>query len=99
MQESIKDEVAGKSRYAGESFALGWIFPGGDRVLMKGSEELLWISHVVPLPRVVHKGEVSPAPVIVDVWKEEGFLMQSNKEKCGSHFGVISELPRSCSKW
>ena len=27
----------------------------------KGSEELLWVSHIVPLPCVVHKGEMSPA--------------------------------------
>ena len=80
MQESIKGEVAGKSRYTGRSFCLrGWIFPGGDSVLEKGSEELLGVSHIVPLPCVMHKGEMSPAPVIVDVRKEQGFPMQSNK--------------------
>ena len=41
--------------------------------MKKGSEELLWVSHVVPLPCVMHKGEVSPTPVIVDVRKEQGF--------------------------
>ena len=30
----------------------------------KGSEELLWVSHVVPLPCVMHKGEMHHAPVI-----------------------------------
>ena len=73
MQELIKGEVAGKSRYTGKSFAFGrWIFPGGDSILEKGSKELLWVSHVVPLPCVMHKGEVSPTLVIVDVRKEHG---------------------------
>ena len=62
----------------------------------KGSEELLGVSHIVPLPRVVHEGEMSPVPVIVNVRKELGFLMQSNEKKCGSHLGVIPELPHSC---
>ena len=59
----------------------------------KGSKELLGISHIVPLPHVMHKGEMSPVPVIVNVWKEPGFLMQSNKKKCGSHLSIIPELP------
>ena len=59
----------------------------------KGSEELLGVSHIVPLPPVMHKGEMSPIPVIVNVWKELGFLMQSNRKKCGSHLGVIREIP------
>ena len=41
--------------------------------LKKGSQELLWISYVISLPHVVHKGEVGPTPVIIDVWKEERF--------------------------
>ena len=45
----------------------------------KGSKELLGVSHIVPLPCVMHKGEMSLAPVIVDVRKEQRFLMQSNK--------------------
>ena len=54
----------------------GWIFPRGESILEKGSEELLGVSHVVPLPCVVHKGVMSPAPVIVNVQKEQGFPMQ-----------------------
>ena len=65
----------------------------------KGSKELLGVSHIVPLPRVMHKGEMSPIPVVVNVQKEPGFPMQSNKKKCGSHLGVIPELPRSCCEW
>ena len=65
----------------------------------KGSEELLGVSHVVPLPCVMHKGEMSPVPVVVNVWKELGFLMQSNKKKCGSHLGIILELHHSCCEW
>ena len=65
----------------------------------KGSKELLEVSHIVPLPRVMHKGEMSPIPVIVNVRKEPGFPMQLNKEKCGSHLGVILELPHSCCEW
>ena len=64
----------------------------------EGSEELLGVPHVVPLPRVVHEGEVSPIPIIVNVWKELGFQMQSYKKKCGSHLGIILELPCSCCK-
>ena len=71
----------------------------GDGILEKGSEELLWVTHIVPLPCIVHKGEMSPAPVIVDVWEKQGFAMQSNKHKCGGHFSVIPELLRSCCKW
>ena len=63
----------------------------------EGSEELLGVPYIVPLPCVVHKGEVSPVPIIVNVWKEPGFPMQSY-EKCGSHLGIIQELPRSCCK-
>ena len=62
----------------------------------KGSEELLGVPHIVPLPRVMHEGEVSPVPIIVNVWKELGFLMQSYEKKCGSHLGIIPELPFSC---
>ena len=62
----------------------------------KGSEELLGVSHIIPLPRVVHKGEMSPVPVVVNVRKEPGFLMQLNEKKCGSHLGVIPELPCGC---
>ena len=65
----------------------------------KGSEELLGVPHVVPLPRVVHNGEMSPIPVIVNVRKEPGFSMQQNEEKCGSLFGVVLELLRSCCEW
>ena len=65
----------------------------------KGSEELLGVSHIVPLPCVMHKGEMSPVPVIVNVRKEPGFSMQSNEKKCGSHLGVIPELLRSCCEW
>ena len=61
----------------------------------KGSKELLGVPHIVPLPRVVHEGEVSPIPVTINVRKEPGFLMQSNEKKCGSHLGVIPELPHS----
>ena len=65
----------------------------------KGSEELLGVCHIVPLPRVMHKGEMSPVLVVVNVWKELGFSMQSNEKKCGSHLSVITELPRSCCEW
>ena len=65
----------------------------------KGSEELLGVSHIVPLPRVMHKGEVSSIPVVVNVRKEPGFSMQSNEEECGGHLGVTPELHRSCCKW
>ena len=65
----------------------------------KGSEELLGVSHIVPLPRVVHKGEMSLVPVIVNVRKEPGFSMQSNEKKCGSLLGIILELLRSCCEW
>ena len=41
--------------------------------MKKGSEELLWISYVIPLPCVMHEGEVGPTPVIIDVRKEERF--------------------------
>ena len=64
----------------------------------KGSEELLGVSHIVPLPRVMHNSEMSPVPVLVNVQKEPGFSMQSNEKKCGGHLGVIPELPRSCCK-
>ena len=62
----------------------------------EGSEELVGVPHVVPLPHVVHEGEVGPVPIIVNVRKEPGFLMQSYEKKCGSHLGIIPELPRSC---
>ena len=62
----------------------------------KGSEELLEVPYIVPLPRVVHEGEVSPVPIIVNVRKEPEFPMQSYEKKCGSHLGVILELPCSC---
>ena len=65
----------------------------------KGSEELLGVSHIVPLPSVVHKGEMSPVPVIVNVRKEPGFWMQLNEKKCGSHLSIILELPCSCCEW
>ena len=65
----------------------------------KGSEELLGVSHIVPLPHVVHKGEMSPVPVVVNVRKELGFPMQSKQKKCESHLGIIPELPRSCCEW
>ena len=58
-----------------EALPLGWIFPRGDSILKKGSDELLWISHVIPLPHVMHEGEVGPTPVIIDVRKEERFLV------------------------
>ena len=80
MQESIKDEVAGNVKIHWRKFCLrGWIFSGGDCVLEKGSEELLWVSHVIPLACVMHEGKVGPTPVIIDIWEEEGFLMQSNE--------------------
>ena len=65
----------------------------------KGSEELLGVSHIVPLPRVMHKGEMNPIPVVVNVRKEPGFSIQSNKNECGSHLGIIPELLRSCCEW
>ena len=65
----------------------------------KGSEEFLWVSHVVPLSCVVHKGEVSPAPVIIDVREKQGFQMQPDQYEGGSHFDVIPEFLCSCHKW
>ena len=65
----------------------------------KGFEELLGVSHIVPLPHVMHKGEMSPVLVVVNVQKELGFSMQSNEKKCGSHLGIIPELHRSCCEW
>ena len=38
--------------------------------MKKGSEELLWISHVIPLACVMHQGKMGPTPVIIDVWEE-----------------------------
>ena len=82
-----------------EVLPLGIDFSSSESIMEKGSEELLGVSHIVPLPRVMHKGEMSPIPVIVNVWKELGFLMQSNRKKCGSHLSVIPELPLSCCEW
>ena len=65
----------------------------------EGSEELLGVLYIVPLPLVMHEGEVSPVPIIVNVRKEPGFLMQSYEKKCGSHLGIIPELPCSCCEW
>ena len=65
----------------------------------EGSEELLGVPYIVPLPRVVHEGEVSPVSIIVNVRKGPGFPMQSYEKKCGSHLGIIPELPRSCCEW
>ena len=46
------------SRYASGSFAFrGRIFPRGESIMEKGSEELLGVPHIVPLPRVMHEGE------------------------------------------
>ena len=64
----------------------------------EGSEELLGVPHIVPLPCVMHEGEVSPVLIIVNVWKEPGFPMQSYEKKCGSHLSVILKLPCSCCK-
>ena len=65
----------------------------------KGSEELLGVSHIVPLPHVVHEGEMSPVPVIVNVRKEPGFLMQSNEKKCGGISASSQSSPVSCCEW
>ena len=87
VQESIKDEVAGRSRYAGGSFAFGdGSFPEVTAFLEKGSEELLWVSHIIPLACVMHEGKVGPAPVIIDVREEEGFLMQSKQVEVWKSF-------------
>ena len=77
----------------------GRILPRGERVMEKGSKEVLGISHVVPLPHVVHQGKMGPIPVVINVRKRRGSLMQANKEKCGGHVGITSELPRSCCEW
>ena len=106
-------DVAGKSRYAGRKFCLwGWIFPRDDGTLEQGSEEFLWVSHVVPLSCVVHRashvvplscvvhqGEVGPAPIIIYVRKKQGFPMQPDQYEGGSHFDVLSEFLHSCCKW
>ena len=65
----------------------------------KGSEGLLGVSHIVPLPRVMHKGEMSPVLVVVNIRKEPGFSMQSNEKKCGSHLGITPELLRNGCEW
>ena len=65
----------------------------------EGSEKLLRVPDIVPLPHVMHEGEVSPVPIIVNVRKEPGFPMQPYEKKCGSHLGIIPELPRSCCEW
>ena len=82
-----------------EALPLGWIFPGGDSVMKKGSEELLWVSNIVPLACVMHEGKVGPAPVIIDVRKEQRFPVQAKQQKHRSHFSVIPELLCSCRKW
>ena len=38
--------------------------------MKKSSDELLWVSHIVPLACVMHEGKMSPTPVIIDVREE-----------------------------
>ena len=65
----------------------------------EGSEEFLGVSHIVPLPRVVHNDEMSPVPVIINIQKDMGFSVQTDEEKGGSHFGVVLELLHRCYEW
>ena len=96
VQDSNKGEVAGMSRYASGSFAFrDGFFPQVKALWRRALRNFWGVSHIVPLPHVMHKGEMSPIPVIVNVRKEPGFLMQSNEKKCGSHLSVILELTSS----
>ena len=38
--------------------------------MKKGSDKLLWVSHIVPFACIMHDGKMSPAPVIIDVQEE-----------------------------
>ena len=49
----------------------------------EGSDELLEVSNIVPLPSVVHKGEMSPIPVIVNAGKSQDFRCSQTRRSMG----------------
>ena len=66
--------------------------------MKQGSNKFLRVSDIVSFPWIMRDSKVGPIPVVIDVWKEPGLLVELDHQKCGGLLRTISELVCDCRK-